>query len=352
MIKRNLFITSFVLVFVAITTIGCGHSTTTDKAPITADDTPSIPEFIELKGHTAKVTSASFSSDGKRVLTASEDTSVRIWDAETGEELQKFEEHLDVVNSASFSSNGKMVVTTSKDDTVRIWNAETGEELQKLEGITIRNEKFASFSPNGKTVLIAEKFWDVATGKKEELWDVAIKEVPELSMAVASFGCFSPNGKIVFTDFLGARPTLWNSATRKKVQEFEDANRNHVNALRFSPGGKTVLTMGKDCVRIWDAATGKEVQKIETGSLFSASLSPDGKTVLTCNYNHVVALWDIATGKKVRYLEREKLGNFVNFALFSPNGQTVLTCAMYDGEVRIWDWERITRPKSYRLSDH
>ncbi|MDR1269687.1 MAG: hypothetical protein LBK82_09185, partial [Planctomycetaceae bacterium] len=72
MIKRNPF-TSFIFVFVTITTIGYGYNTI-------ADD---VPEFIKLEGHTDCVWSAVFSPDGKNIVTASRDNTARIWETAT-----------------------------------------------------------------------------------------------------------------------------------------------------------------------------------------------------------------------------------------------------------------------------
>src|ERR1700678_2494864 len=76
----------------------------------------------EAMTHGGVVKSASFSPDGKRVVTASEDKTARIWDAETGKAVGEAMTHGGVVKSASFSRDGKRVVTAS-DNTARIWNA-------------------------------------------------------------------------------------------------------------------------------------------------------------------------------------------------------------------------------------
>lgn len=89
-----------------------------------------------LQGHGNGIQSAVFSSDGKKVLTSSDDRTARIWDAATGKELKKFAGHTEVVRSAAFSPDEKRVVTCSDDKTARIWDTETGRELQKFEGHT------------------------------------------------------------------------------------------------------------------------------------------------------------------------------------------------------------------------
>jgi WD40 repeat protein len=84
-------------------------------------DTATGKELKKLEGHTEPVFSATFSPDGKMIVTASGDNTARIWDATTGKELKKLEGHTSWINSAVFSPDGKTVVTASNDDTARIW---------------------------------------------------------------------------------------------------------------------------------------------------------------------------------------------------------------------------------------
>jgi WD40 repeat protein len=109
------------------------------------------------------INSASFSPDGKRVVTAS-DTTARVWDAETGKPVGVPMMHASSIHSASFSPNGKRVVTAS-DTTARVWDAETGKPV----GGPMTHTSFvssASFSPDGKRVVTASfdhtsQVWDV-----------------------------------------------------------------------------------------------------------------------------------------------------------------------------------------------
>ena len=87
-------------------------------------------------GHEAAVTSAAFSPDGKRIVTASEDKTARIWDAATGKPIgEPLKGHEDAVMSAAFSPDGKRIVTASDDKTARIWDAATGKPIgEPLKG--------------------------------------------------------------------------------------------------------------------------------------------------------------------------------------------------------------------------
>ncbi|RWX51380.1 WD40 repeat, partial [Candidatus Electrothrix marina] len=82
-----------------------------------------------LDGHKDTVWNISFSSDSKRIVSASEDKTVRIWDVATGKEQFSLKGHLDSVSRAVFSPNGQMVASASRDKTVRIWNSGTGKEM-------------------------------------------------------------------------------------------------------------------------------------------------------------------------------------------------------------------------------
>ena len=88
-------------------------------------DVESGAELRKFEGHTDRVTSVSFSGDGKQVVSGSWDKTVRVWDVESGAELRKFEGHTTWVTSVSFSGSGKQVVSGSWDKAVRCgtWRA-------------------------------------------------------------------------------------------------------------------------------------------------------------------------------------------------------------------------------------
>jgi hypothetical protein len=72
--------------------------------------------------HSKSVQSAAFSGDGKRVVTASDDKTVRVWDAESGKQIAVLRGHDYLLSSAAFSGDGTWVVTASNDNTARIWD--------------------------------------------------------------------------------------------------------------------------------------------------------------------------------------------------------------------------------------
>lgn len=85
--------------------------------------------------HLASIYSVAFSPDGKRLASASEDKTVKVWDAESGQEVFTLKDHTDQVTSVAFSPDGKRLATGSWDKTAKVWDAATGKVTCTLRGI-------------------------------------------------------------------------------------------------------------------------------------------------------------------------------------------------------------------------
>ncbi|KIO01524.1 hypothetical protein M404DRAFT_149834, partial [Pisolithus tinctorius Marx 270] len=85
---------------------------------------------LALQGHTGFVTSVAFSPDGNRIVTGSEDNTVRVWDAKSGDQIgNPLEGHTWGVTSVAFSPDGNRIVSGSQDNTVRVWDAKSGDQI-------------------------------------------------------------------------------------------------------------------------------------------------------------------------------------------------------------------------------
>ncbi|KAH2954577.1 hypothetical protein KXV49_000475 [Aspergillus fumigatus] len=88
-------------------------------------------ELQTLEGHSSWVSSVAFSPDGQRIVSGSDDNTIKLWDAQTGSELRSLEGHSDWVHSVAFSPDGQRIVIYGSK--IRLWDAQTGSELQSLQ---------------------------------------------------------------------------------------------------------------------------------------------------------------------------------------------------------------------------
>jgi len=240
-----------------------------------------------LEGHTDQSNSAIFSPDGKMVVTASRDKTARIWDAELGKELHKLEGHTDWVLSAAFSPDGTKIVTASQDKTVRIWDAESGKELQKLEGHTSKVAS-ATFSPDGKKIVTAGntdrtvRIWEAESGKQLQTLEVGI---------LACSASFSPDGKKIVA-VVGSTVLCWDTESGRELLKLEADRFTIFNSATFSPDGTKIVT-GGDGFRIWDATSGKELQRFNASNVFQVTFSPDGKKIVGVDSTHTVRFQNV-----------------------------------------------------------
>ncbi|KAI0026732.1 quinon protein alcohol dehydrogenase-like superfamily, partial [Vararia minispora EC-137] len=196
----------------------------------------------------SSVNAVAFSPDGTRVVSSSDDHSVRIWDASTGQQVQMLGGHTSWVMSVAFSPDGTRVVSGSDDHSVRIWDASTGQQVQMLDGHT------------------------------ESVTSVA----------------FSPDGTRVVSGLSDNSVRIWDASTGQQVQML-DGHTSWVTSVAFSPDGTRVVSgLSDNLVWIWDASTGQQVQMLDghTESVTSVAFSPDGTHVVSGLYNNSVRIWN------------------------------------------------------------
>jgi hypothetical protein len=117
-----------------------------------------------FRGHTGYVQSVSWSPDGHRLASASSDQTVKVWDAQTGQEALTLKGHTSGVLSVSWSPDGHRLASASSDQTVKVWDAQTGQEALTLK--THRGFVLSvSWSPDGRRLASASidgtvKIWD------------------------------------------------------------------------------------------------------------------------------------------------------------------------------------------------
>ncbi|XRB25467.1 EF-hand domain-containing protein [Pseudoscourfieldia marina] len=285
-----------------------------------------------LDGDSGAVSSASYSADGTRIVSASSDETVRIWDATTGACISVLEGHSENVSSASYSADGTRIVSASDDKTVRIWDATTGACVSVLEGHSGRVSS-ASYSADGTRIVSASedktvRVWDATTGAC-----ISVLEGRSDSVSSASY---SADGTRIVSASRDKTVRVWDAMTGACIYVLEGHSEN-VSSASYSADGTRIVSASEDeTVRIWDATTGACVSVLEghSGPVYSASYSADGTRIVSASSDETVRIWDATTGACVSELEGRS--DSVFSASYSADGTRIVS-ASWDETVRIWD---------------
>jgi len=334
----------FCIVFVIVSFVGCSQGDQSNSLPIAGDENAeksvvqaTVPRFIELVGHTGyehsyimydEVYCIVFSPDGKKVATSAQDSTVRIWDAESGKELRKFDAHSLFV---SFSPDGRKICVST-----RIYDIESGKELQRFEN------RVSTISSNWKKYVSFDKdrighVFDLESGK----------ELQKFGEKNYSFDCspiFSPDSKIIVVcGYDGTdHPThiRYSSTPMRDIRIFDvDSGKElHriegfpgiIRSVAFSPDGKKIAIGSPfSSVRIFDVASGKELHNsggFNNSGTSSVAFSPDGKKIVAVSSS--VQLWDAESGKELQNLS-EIVPIYVRSVSFSSDGKKVGVAGAY-----------------------
>lgn len=291
-----------------------------------------------LKGHTDRVNSATFSPDGKSIVSASSDKTIRIWVSMTGQQIgNALEGHTDRVNYAEFSPDGKCIVSASNDRTIRIWDAMSGQQIGNPLIGHKKSVNFAAFSPDGELVVSASadktlRIWDVKTGK--QIGKPLIGHTNNVKSVV-----FNHDGKRIVSASTDKTIRIWDSETGQQIGSLWDGSSDGVNYATFCPNGKRIVSaLLNKVIQIWECESDQNYCTTingHNGVVLSASFSPDGEKIISASSDHTIGLWDAKTGQQIGHFLEGHLSS-VNYAAFSPDGKLIASSSN-DQTVRIWD---------------
>jgi WD40 repeat protein len=296
-------------------------------------DAASGQELLTLTGHTGPISGMAFSPDGTRLASSSFDKTVRVWDAATGQELLTLTGHTDIVKSLAFSPDGRQLASAGGDQTIRVWDAASGQELLALQGHTGHVQGVA-FSPDGRRLTSAGadktvRIWDARSGQAQR----TLKGHTGPVSAVA----FDPDGRKLVSAGNDEAIRVWDAASGQELLSVK-GHTGPVSGVVYSPDGRQLASAGWDhTVRVWDSTSGRKLRTFlgHTGEVIAVAFRADGRTLASSSQDGTVRVWGTAGGLEFHSLVGHT-GTVWGVAFRPPDGQR-LASAGEDGTVRLWD---------------
>jgi len=314
------------------------------------------------------LTTAAFSPDGRSVLTASVDGTAELWRSATGDAIGTIFRHPGPVTAVAFSPNGQVVLSgcafarrsadmknESAVGEARLWDAASGKPLAAAmpHPGPVRS---VAFGPEGRVVLTGGVAPGAAQTSKPggaaRLWRAAPDD-PLVGQPLSPFLehpepvwslTLSPSGKTILTGAQDGHARLWSAATGEVLATLPRCGPFTLRQVAFSPDGRTIATAtaghfaGQEALgQLFEAPPEQELMALRgTGNeLWASDLSRDGRFALTGHRQGTVALWDVASGRLQGTLEHPR--QLLAWALFSPDGQSILAATTDPNQLHFWE---------------
>jgi len=301
-----------------------------------------------FEGHMKEVVSVSFSPDGTRIVSGSVDHSIRVWDAclTTGKTRKPLNEAHTSPISFVACSHDKYIVSMGSyyDSTVRLWDSKTGEQIMKkhVSGLCLVN-----VSPDTSCIIFGSRdgcvrVWDVQSGKEV----MTLRPANDLVSSLVGVG-FLSHGTCIYAGTSCGNIWIWDVRTGKEVLKLNCFQDGLISSLCFSPAGNFIASRSSllhwqhGCViHCWNASDMVKTlyQLYSYNTIASICFSPDESQAAATKDDSIVILnamdkWQIIQTISLRF---DVTSICVTSICFSLDGRHMVS-GWSDSKVRIWD---------------
>jgi WD40 repeat protein len=289
-----------------------------------------------LEGHHDDVRSVAMSRDSRWILSASNDLSLRQWEASLGQCVRTMAGHTDWVRSVCFGPDGQTALSASYDRTLRTWDLAKGVQIKTLSGhdnhvtcAALSADGTLAYSGSWDTTL---RVWDVAGGRCLK----ALRGHTNYVVAV----CPTADGRQVLSGSDDKTIRLWEVVTGQILMTFSGHD-DWVQSVSLSADAALAISGSKDrTMRLWDTTTGDCLRVFEghRGAVSSVALSADGRWAVSGSQDGTVRLWGVETGECQHVFEGHTAA--VHSVFLSENCRWLVSGGE-DRAVRVWeiDWD-------------
>lgn len=287
-------------------------------------------------GHSAPLFNVMFTNDSSQMISAGADGVIIVWDVLTGEVINRFTNiHSEHILDMDITSDDSLIFSGSFDGTVRLWELETGNIVQGMDAGQVTGARFfpdetqaVTTDQNGELII-----WDLATG--DALRTIEHEEAPLRGGVVV----MSDGQQLVSADDNG-NVMVWDlsNETNEPVLMLRGHDAR-VPSLDISPLGGEVATVSFDSTAIiWDlVGRDAEIQRFNdhTGAVYSSTISEDGRLTASGSSDGRIIIWDTVSGEILHDIQED--GFETVYSLDFNRDAMQLISASGDGNVTLWD---------------
>lgn len=328
------------------------------KGTIHIHNSETLEEVKLISGHLNSVYSVKFNPDDTKLISCSRDTTIRIWDFNSGNELSKIFTGARGLADVDISPDGKKIIFCSwylkesgVNGLISLYDFETNEKIWTTDYNT-HPLVAVKFSADGERFAVGSweanaSIWELGNLSNPKIFDFS--DVKEYS-AVDNIA-FSPDGKFIAVATKNATPRVWEIETGKLVYELR-GHQKPVISIAYSMDGKQLYTSGNDAtIIIWNAESGKKISRIfgHEDNVSSISTSPDGKYFITSSADKTVRLWNAENG--LEFSDPNGRHKDIMYAFDLSDDGKILATGGPDSTLSIWNAETGKLISNYPVLD-
>ena len=285
-----------------------------------------------LKGHSAWVTAVTVTPDNKRIISASDDQTSIIWDLESGEQLKILRDHTGSIKAVAVTPDGQRVITASYDRTLNIWDIESGEILQTLKDHT-DSVNVVAVTPDGQRIVSGSddktiKIWNMKSGELLKTLHAHNKSINAVS--VTSDGCYIISGSDDKTI------KIWDIESGKRRNTLKEQYFLFTAVALTSDDQHAVSGSDDGTLRVWNIKSGDCITKLPAHdkSINAVAVTSDGRRAISASNDNTLKIWDIKSGERLQMLKAHSKS--INVVVVTPDGEHGIS-ASDDGTVKVWN---------------